>query len=344
MPSDQGTVEQVLEVVAGPMERFQSALVRSVEDVRAFLASHRAPTADYSTEVAAQLGAFGSGRIDPDRFADLLRVDETLDPERLHRVEKALSHLETLESSGTELYRTRVAPNGDLRDTVAQALARIGSAFGMIRVVASARDERSEPLDPEDFAGGFPLSRWGRSERRLAPPLVVEVEGSDLTVGGLAEFLDGGLEIVLVVQGPAPPAALARLISPDVFVIQTPDPADLAGAMEFEGPVMAAVVCDGGARFVHDPGAGSDYAARLTVNEVPDVADLAPVGSASVFRQRQDLEHLLALTTAGAEATWPEAEVGGEPAAAPAPGAEAATPADRLAGWLIQQARLEAVD
>ena len=342
MPSDRSQVEEVLDVVRGPMGSFQSALARAVEDVRGFLASHRAPVGDRSPEVAAQLGAFGSGRIDPTRFAGLLTVQETLDPERLHRVETALSHLETLAARGDDLYTVRVQAGRDLRDTVARALARVGGVFGMIRVVASARDGSSDPLDPGDFAEGFPVRRWGRSERRMAPPLVVEVDGADLTVGGLAEFLDGGLEMVFVVNGPAPPAPLAQLLSPGVFVVQTSDPADLAPAMAFDGPVVAALMPEGAARFVHDPGAGSSYHARLTVHEFPDSDELTAVGALSAFRQAQDLEHLRALSTAGSarKEEAPGEESVGQDGAASTPSDTGVTPADRLAGWLLQQAEL----
>ena len=339
MPSDPTRVEGVLDVVRGPMRSFQSALARAVEDVRGFLASHRAPAGDRAHEVAAQLGTFGSVRIDPARFAGLLAVQKTLDPERLHRVEKALSHLEALEARGEDLYRVRVQAGGDLRDTVALALARVGGAFGMIRVVASARDGSSDPLDPESFAEGFPVRLWGRTERRMAPPLVVEVDGADLAVGGLAEFLDGGLEVVFVVNGPAPPAPLAPLVSPGVFVVQTSDPADLAPAMVFDGPVVAALMPEGAARFVHDPGAGSSYQARLIVHELPDSDELAAVGTLTAFRQRQDLEHLEALATGGSATPGP-ATAAGQAGATPTPADAGVTPADRLAGWLLQQAEL----
>jgi hypothetical protein len=322
------------------MEEFQSALVRAVEDVRGFLAGHRAPAGDRSPQVAAQLGAFGAGRIDPARFASLLTVPETLDAERLHRVEKALSHLEALEVRGDELYRTKVPPGGDLRDTVAHALATVGGAFGMIRVVASARDGRSEPLDPADFTHGFPARRWGRSERKMAPPLVVEVRGEDLVVGGLGEFLEGGLEIVLVVEGKTPPAPLARLIAPGVFVVQTTEAAGLAAAMAFDGPVVAAVMPEGAARFTHDPAAGASYGARLTVHEAADPDALAPVGPLSVFQQAQDLAHLEALVRGGAPAGAAAGPVAAGAAGAEGPLGGESTPADRLAGWLLQQAQL----
>ncbi len=338
MPSDGAPVDQVLEVVRGRMEEFQSALVRAVEDVRGFLAGHRAPAGDRSPEVAAQLGAFGAGRIDPSRFASLLTVPETLDAERLHRVEKALSHLEALEVRGEELYRAKVPPGGDLRDTVAHALATVGGAFGMIRVVASARDGRSDPLDPADFANGFPARRWGRSERKMAPPLVVEVQGEDLVAGGLAEFLEGQLEIVLVVAGRTPPAPLARLIAPGVFVVQTSEAAGLAPAMAFDGPVVAAVMPEGAARFTHDPQAGAGYGARLTVHEAPEPDSLAQVGPISVFQQAQDLAHLQALAQGGVVAAAASGLAPG--GATPTEAAGESTPADRLAGWLLQQAQL----
>lgn len=211
----------------------------------------------------------------------------------------------------------------------------------MIRVVASARDGRSGGPDPDEFAEGLPVRAWGRSERRMAPPLVVEVAGADLVPGGLAEFLDGGLEIVLVVGDPAPPAPLAGLVRPGIFVVQTTDPQELAPAASYDGPSVSALMPDGAARFVHDPRAGGTYAERLTVSEVPDPEGLAPVGPITVFRQRQDLEHLTALGVGGpgarAEAAAPAAATDG---AGPAAGGDSA--ADHLAGWLLQQAGIGA--
>jgi hypothetical protein len=174
----------------------------------------------------------------------------------------------------------------------------------------------------------------------MAPPLVVEVRGQDLVVGGLAEFLEGGLDIVLVVDGPAPPAPLARLIAPGVFVVQTTDPAEIAPAMAFEGPAIAALMPEGTARFVHDPAAGAGYRARLTVKDRPEQADLTAVGRVTVFQQIQDLEHLDALAVGGQTVAATAAQAGATaPDTVPT---EVATPADRLAGWLIQQARLPA--
>lgn len=342
MPSEPDRVDAVLDVVKASLEDFHSALVRAVEDVRGFLASHRAPVLDGAGEVGAQLGAFGAERIDPERFAGLLTVRPPLDAERLHRIEAALGHLEGLESRGTALFRTVVPPGGDLRDTVEHALATVGGAFAMIRVVASARNGRSEALDPAAFAGGLPVRRWGRAELRMAPPVVVEVDGADVRTGGLVELLDGNLKIVLLVSGDSPPAPLAGLVRPDVFVLQAEEPRALAAALAHPGPAVAALMPDGAARFVHDPHGGDTYARRLTVHELPDVESLPPGAGRAAVLWTRELRHLENLAAAGGGA--PASPVASaSPAKVPEGATDAPPEVDRLAGWLLQQARLSDV-
>ena len=110
--------------------------------------------------------------------------------------------------------------------------------------------------------------------------------------------------------------------------------------MAFDGPVIAAVMPEGAARFTHDPAAGDGYAARLSVDHLPDADSLAAVGPISVFQQAQDLAHLSALAASGGAVG---ASVIASAAGATAGGAAKtgpSTPADRLAGWLLQQAQL----
>ena len=90
----------------------------------------------------------------------------------------------------------------------------------------------------------------------LRPPLVIEVEGQDLRPASMAELLEGGQKIVLVVNGPAAPAPLVRLITPGVTVIQTDDPAELSALGAVAGPGIAALMPEGAAKFMHLPGKG----------------------------------------------------------------------------------------
>jgi hypothetical protein len=68
---------------------------------------------------------------------------------------------------------------------VAAALAGIGRAFGAARGGARARRRSGDDDTSDDRLAGFPFRRWNRAERQIAPPLVVEVDGGDLQVGGL---------------------------------------------------------------------------------------------------------------------------------------------------------------
>jgi hypothetical protein len=176
-------------------------------------------------------------------------------------------------------------------------------------------------------AEGFPVKLWNRAEHKIAPPLVVEVSGEDLAVGGLSEFLDGGQKIVLVVDGPAPPAALVRLVTPGVMVVQTDDPAELSVLNGVECPAIAALLPEGAAKFVHDPSKGSALSERLQVSFIPETEPTRPVGRLTAFQQAEELRHLRDLAPAV------ETEEVAEPVVP-------ATPPDRLAAFLLHQADL----
>ncbi len=105
--------------------------------------------------------------------------------------------------------------------------------------------------------GAVPAKSVERGRARLCPPLVIEVEGQDLRPASLAELLEGGQKIVLVVNGPAAPAPLVRLITPGVTVIQTDDPAELSALGAVDGPGIAALMPEGAAKFMHIPGDGT---------------------------------------------------------------------------------------
>lgn len=332
MPSDDSLVAAALEAMREPAEAFHSALARAVEDLRAFLARHQGTRSDPEHLAAAELGAFGDGRVDATRFAALVAPPEPVESGDLHHVERALETLAAAKAKGTDLLRTRVSLGGDLRDTVARALADTGRVFGVIRRVIPLLEGRGEVVDAGSLPHGYPFAMWSRAERAVAPPLFVELDGADLGVAGLAEFLDGSQKIVLIVHGTAPPASLAQLLSPRVLVVQTTEPAELVSVATTPGPAIAALGTDGLVPFIHDPAGGTCYAERLSVGDLPS-ADTLPAGD---FRQTEDVEHLRELAAARTPVT-------GSPGSA-SRGAQAdkvdADPVDRLAGWLLQQANL----
>lgn len=185
MPSDE-MARRAVEALAGPRMRFEEMLTVSIEEIRGFLGSHRTPDEDRGDRVAHELGVFAEGRIDMERFAALLQDAESLDREVRHELEVALETLTRLRQRGDDLFLARVAPGGDLRDTVARALSEVGSAFAAGRLVEAARaGGGEEELDASQK--GFPFRQWSRDERGVAPPLVVQVEGADLLAGGLEE-------------------------------------------------------------------------------------------------------------------------------------------------------------
>jgi hypothetical protein len=350
MPSDE-KVSAALSALKAPRARFDEALMLSIEEIQGFLATHRDPEEDRASRVAHELGTFAAGRIDVDRFAALLQDSQSLDREVRHELDLALDTLTGLRKRGEGLFRTRVAPGGDLRDTVAQALAEIGRAFAAARLVESAR--AGDPGEAHDASQkGFPFRRWSTEERSLGPPLVVEVEGKDLLAGGLSEFLDGTTKLVLVVEGQAPPAALAGLIAPDVWVEQAEKGEELKGFSEYGGAGIAALVGEDAALFRHDPTGGDGLGARISVLREVEAAPKRRLGSVSARQMSRDLAHLKALRDAGGTTPAPAqagAPAGEAPAsaerapaqpAAAAAGQQGADPAGMLAGWLLQNTDL----
>jgi hypothetical protein len=351
-------IQQALEVLAAPRERFRSAVAAAVDQVGAFLEARRAPTNGRAERIAHELGAFAAGRLDPGRFASFFGESGTLDPLALARMERAHDTLRGVCEHSDDLFVTRVAPGADLRTQVRRALAEIGRAFGAARNVEMARQGRYPSDEHEEYIGGFAFRKWNRAERQIAPPLVVEVEGADLQAGGLAEFLDGAQKIVLVVRGPAPAAPLVRLITPGVFVMQTVDPADLKSFVTAEGPGIAALVSDSAARFVHTPG-DAPVCERLTVHFVPEQEPRAALGSFTVFQQREEIASLREMARPPAPPSPSPSPAGGEGSelqtTQPAPGAGAVPlpplvggrpggggldPADRLASFLLSESGL----
>lgn len=339
MPSDD-VRSRALAALAGPRERFRSAVVGAVEEVRAFLAAHR-PAYDGASAgmAAAELGPFAGAHLDAEAFGAAFAGGAPLDTALLARVQSALQELARVAGAGDDLFRAEVRPHADLHLVVGHALASAGRAFGAAQAVELIRSGRWSAERDGHLLQPFPFRRWNRAERQIAPPVVVEAEGAAGHAGGLAEFLDGEQKIVLLLTGAVPPAPLARLVTPSVFVMQTADPAELERAGRFAGPAVAALVPEGAARFVHDPAAGRTPAERLTVSYLPDDGP-APIEGYTVFQQREELLLLREMSRPAAAPAPAAAEPGETPA--PAAAAGAGDDADRLAGWLLRQSGLEA--
>jgi len=336
MPSDKTTDERAsraLEVLAKAREEYHSALVATSEELRGLLDAGSASEEARAERTAAELGAFAVGRIDIERFSSFEETGEPVAVAEAPRLEAASRTLLSLMDHGTDLYYIRVEPGSDLRDAVSNGLGRAGRAFGAARTVELSRSGKYDEATHGGWMDSFPPALWSRRERQLAPPLVVEIDGSDLRPAGLADFMDGEQKIVLVVRGSAPPAALARLITPGVVVVQTEDPADLAVVAETEGPAIAALVPPDACRFAHLPAVDGGRG-HLTVQHMPGEEPRRPLGGISVFQQVEGLRHLEALA-AGWGLSAPMAAASGDGASAPASPASAA---DTLAAWILRQA------
>ncbi len=335
MPSDE-RIALVTQAVAGQLDPFRSALATTIEEVRDFLARHRAPDEGRTDRCGAELGEFASGRIDTERFARLFVSSNGAKPIAIESIERAFETLSALSAERDQLFQVTVEEGGNLRNAVAHALEHLGRAFGAARVVALSRAGRYREPEHANLVGSFPFERWNKAERQIPPPLIVVVSGRDLHPAGLVEFLDGAQKIVLIVNGECPPAALVRLISPGTFVLQTHDGTGLDRFAAWRGPGIAALVPDSAARFVHDPAIGAALCDRITIHHAPPERPRSPLGGISATQQVEELEQLTALSARPVSApALPSAE----PESAPAPVAPAG-PADRLAAWLISQADL----
>lgn len=323
MPSDARS-RQALAALERPRALFHSAIVAAVDELRTLLADYRAPAAERSAQESARLGAFAGGHIDVARFATLVGGPAQLDAARIDRLEQALTLLDSFVQQGESLYRVHVQHGVDLRNAVRGELAARGTVFRAAHEVALLRSGGSLGAPIGDAALMF--RHWRRAEKDLAPPIVVEVAGTDLYAAGLAEFMDGAQKIVLVVDGPAAPAPLAHLIAPRTFVMQTTDAAALARLGEYDGPGIAALLPDGCARFTHDPARGTTLAQRLTVEFVPDPPQRGVAGG-SARQQAEDVAWLAELARLAALG----AARGEEPAET-----EQSAPADQLAAWLLR--------
>ncbi len=324
MPFDE-LRRRALEALEDRRESYHSAVATAVDEVRVLLESNRsAGNGKRGDRAAAELGVFAAGRIDTEQFETLFSEQQTLDREAIERIDEALKTLTGILEAGDGLHTVKVRAGEDLRDAVRDGLAKAGRVFGAGRAVENARAGSAAA----PYRDGFSPDRWNRAERAVAPPLVVEVDGADLRPAGLIDYLDGGQAIVLLVKKPAPPAALARLVSPGVLVAQGTGADAFEGLAAWDGPAVVAVVPEGAAEFRCLPREGGP--SELTVVSAPEQAGKS-VGSLSVARQDSDLALLRMLEGAGAGRVVDAAVGGGE---APA------DPADKLAAWLIRQATI----
>jgi hypothetical protein len=327
MPSDDRTTD-VLGALAAPRDQFQSALAATVDSVRALLDEQRARAGDRLGHLSAEFGMLGPTYLDIDRLAAVVDSKAEVDPATMAVVERAYEQLKTLAERPDGGLMVTVPPGGSFSEIVSAALATTGRAIGASRVVTLAQQGRFRPAEHDRFLERFPFDIWSQAERQLAPPLVVQVAGADLRPAALAEYLDGDVKFVLIVDAPATPAPLVRLVTPGTFVAQSQESDIVARLAAWDGPGVVAIMPEGAAEFVHDPAGGESLGGRLTVTHQPDGSGLHRIGPFTTAQQRDEVQQLAALVAARAAAA---------PAAAPAQ-EEAHDPVGKLAAWLLSQA------
>jgi len=329
MPSED-RIAQALKALSDSKEFFVSSVAMSAEEVRGVLERERGVNENPQVRLAHELGPFAAGRIDLERLAPVIGANETLGEETRGKIQSAFDALMGLKKAGDELFTAKVPLDGYLRGTVFAALGKVGSAFGAARSVEWALHDIAPPEGVEDALERFPPNLWNGAERGCSPPMVIEVEGQDLRVASLGELLEGSQKIVLVVNGPAAPAPLVRLITPGVTVIQTDDPAELSVLAVSPGPGVAALMPEGAAKFTHIPGLGRGLNERLQVNFLPEKDPKRALGSISAFQQVEELRQLASLTASVEAGVAVSGDDGME--------APVMDEAGQLASWLIHQA------
>lgn len=325
MPSDP-RLSNVLDALRGSVDVYEAALRGAGDRMDALLAASVASEGDRRD--ALQLGEFATGRIDVERFSALHASRWALDDFDRALLSEARRLVQDQATLDPRRLVVDVPSGGRMSNAVAHAMAELGRAFGAALVAEMLRRGVYEEDRHKAMLHSFPRYQWSRMERDASPPLVVLVDGADLWAGELTPFLDGNQRFALIVRGPAPPAALVRVVTPGTLVFQTSSETMLHELFtKYQGvPSVGALVPEGAAEFVHAPQAGRAMHERLTIGAKPKGPRKALPGW-TVWQQEQELEQLVALAT-------PPAIVAATAGNGAAPVAE---PADRLAAWLLSQ-------
>jgi hypothetical protein len=332
MPSDLSSVtlvQQAREALAPARHAFQSAVENALAQGEAWWNEQAAGDDDRTKRIAAELGGFATGRVNPRRFGELFAHLRVLTPEMRKEMKRALEALRD-GSEAADVLTVVVDRGVSLVVAIDDALAEAGRAFAAARVIEHVRADHNAS-EPMPTVAHVPFHAWTRTERRYAPPVIATVAGEDLHAASLADYADGRQKIVLIVEAPCPPAALVRLVTPGTFVMQTSDPAAIERMARFDGPGIAALVPESAASFTHDPAAGTEPWQRVSIERLPPVP-LAPVPGMSSWQLREDVRQLQALAAAPTARAIPP----GAPMSTNAPDA-----VDRLATWLLGQADLK---
>jgi hypothetical protein len=308
-----------LDAVRSRAELFRSAIAATADQVRGLLAG----TGDVSEDQSVALGAFAKGRVNFDRFASFAPKARRIDAEAEAPIRAAQEVLKSLLAQGDDLFVLKLEEGKDLSRKAGRRLARIGCAFAAAHVIDLAKRGLYKENEHAAMLEKYPFSRWNKSERALAPALVIELIGADFKPSLVVPFLDEHSKFVFNVDGDAPAAAMSRVISPGVFVQQETGEAALDAFSEFEGPAVAALLPSTAASFIHDPSAGETSYERFVSLEFPREVRKLASGGISVAQQAEDYALLESLSVV------------------PVPTGDAASdPAGKLSAWLLSQSDL----
>lgn len=331
MQSDE-RVAAALSALRPRIAAFRLAVSGALERAQHTLASESGPN-----QARVALGDFAAGLIDPDRFAMISSGFGPLDAVGHAIVERAAKALEALLRAGDEDFVVDVHAGTSVAAAVRARMAHLGPAFGAATVVDLVRRRNYDPAQHDFPFETYPFERWTAAERRLAPPLVIRLDGRDLDVFELGPLIDGWVRLVLLVTEPCTAAPLARLVSPGVFVAQVGDVKVLERVTDLDGPAIIAVMSGSEARFIHDPRVGSAMWQRIELTHMPAAQPRKSLGARSAWQQRDDLSHLKALVQQPVLPANPA-----ELLVAPGVGG-GFDPAERLTAWLLDQSTPDGV-
>jgi hypothetical protein len=312
-----------LKAIRPRKERFLSAIAATSEEIRSLLVG----AGESAEDQTIALGKFAQGHVDVARFATYTKSAARVDASAEAPIRAAQRALNDLLQIGDPLFVLRLDRGANLGAEVAGRLAAIGDAFAAAHLVDLAKRGQYSEEKHGHLLDGLPYADWSQSERALAPGLVVELDGADFVPAQVAPFLDAGMKMIFVVDGDAPAAAMARLVTPGTFVQQTAGADALDALVEFAGTAAAALLPEGVVEFVHDPAAGETTYERFTTLKFPKEIRKRSIGGISAAQQAEDYALLQAL------------------AVVPTPTGEAASdPAGKLSAWLLSQTNLVGED
>ena len=318
MPSEDRTGIAV-DAIRPRVELYHSAIAATTEQIRGLLAG----TGESPEDHTIALGNFAAGHVDVERFSAFTRQAAKVEPSAELPIRAAQRALEDLLHMGDSLFVLKLIEGANLGAQVDERLATIGKAFSAAHVVELAKRGEYQEEQHGPLLGGLAYADWSQAERAMAPGLVIELGGADFTPAQVAPYLDAGMKMVFVVEGDAPAAALARLVTPGLFVQQTSEESGLEALAAWEDTAVAALLPKGAVTFVHDPAAGETTYERFTTLDLPKEIRKRSIGGISAGQQAEDLELLEAL------------------AVVPSPtGAAASDPAGKLSAWLLSQPSL----